>query len=107
MLMAAAVLVSAAMPTLAHADCAYDMKQVSARIDHEPDKVRAATVRKLLARAETERRTSETECRNNVTRAWAALHAPPEVATGNPNGPVPRTAVRAPNTANQPNYYRQ
>jgi hypothetical protein len=63
-------------------------------------------VRKLLARAETERRTQETECRNDVTRAWAALHAPPEVAPRDVKGAVPQTAVRAPNTVNQPNFYR-
>ena len=81
MLMAAAILVSTALPaTLARADCAYDMKQISARLDHEPDRAKAAAVRKLLVRAETERRTQETECRNDVTRAWAMLHAPPDVA---------------------------
>jgi hypothetical protein len=91
----------------ARADCAYDLKQLSARIEHEPDKAKAAIVRKLLVRAETERRTRETECRNDVARAWAALHAPPDVAPVSPAGRLPQTAVRAPNTANQPNYYRQ
>jgi hypothetical protein len=79
----------------ARADCAYDIKQLQGKLVNEPDKVKAAAVRKQLLKAEEARPTSETECRNAVTRGWRALRAPPE------------EPARAPNTANVPNYNTQ
>ena len=82
----------------ARADCAYDIQQLQGKLVNEPDKVKAAAVRKQLLKAEEARPTSETECRNAVTRGWRALRAPPE---------DPATVPRAPNTANVPNYNMQ
>jgi hypothetical protein len=82
----------------ARADCAYDIQQLQGKLVNEPDKVKAAAVRKQLLKAEEARPTSETECRNAVTRGWRALRAPPE---------DPTMAPRAPNTANVPNYNTQ
>ncbi len=79
----------------ARADCAYDMKQIQGRLVNEPDKTKVAAVRKQLLKAQEAEPTSETECRNAVTRAWRALRAPPE------------ETARAPNTANVPNYNMQ
>jgi hypothetical protein len=88
-LVAASLLLPAA---IARADCSYDIGQLKAKLATEPDKVKAAAVRKQLDKAAEAQRTSETECRNAVTRGWRALRAPPE------------EPARAPNTANVPNY---
>jgi hypothetical protein len=86
LLLAAAIALS---PAVARADCAYDLNQAKGRLVHETDKDKAAAVRKLLAKAEQERKTSETECRNYVTRAWRALRAEPAPVQHNPGDPRP------------------
>jgi len=90
----AVVLMTASAP--GWADCAYDISQLQAKVAHEPDKAKAAAVRQQLDKAQAQRRTSETECLNAVTRGWRALHAPPEA-----------TKARAPNTTTLPNYAPQ
>ncbi len=96
----AACLVLPALAT-ARADCAYDIGQAKARLAFETDKVRAALVRKLLAKAEDERRVAESECRNDVTRAWRVLKAPPEEVARQPNQPNYSTLNRPNGLANQ------
>lgn len=87
-LLAAGVLVPMAT---AQADCAYDITQLNGKLASESNKAKVTAVRKELAKAEAARRTSETECRNAVTRAWTAYRAAPEVpARANvPNYSVP------------------
>lgn len=89
-LLAAGVLVPLAA---ARADCAYDIAQLNGKLAYQSDKAKVAAVRKELAKAEAARRTSETECRNAVTRGWAAYRAAPEVparAANAPNYSVPK-----------------
>jgi hypothetical protein len=76
-LLAAALLLPSAA---AQADCAYEMQQVKSRALHETDRVKALAIQRELKKAEDARKTSETECRNNVTRAWRLLKAEPAPA---------------------------
>ena len=79
----------------AWADCAYDIGELKNKLLHEQDKMKVAAVNKQLKKAQEAQPTSETECRNAVTRGWRALRAPTE------------EPARAPNTANVPNYNKQ
>ena len=71
MLLAALALVT--LPATARADCAGDIDRVKAKLARETDPMVKAAVRKELQRAEIEKRGSESECRNAVTRAWRAF----------------------------------
>src|SRR5437660_12486379 len=62
--------------TPALADCARDVATLKAKVAHERDPQVAAAVEKHLVKAEKNLRGSESECRNDVTRAWRAFEQP-------------------------------
>jgi hypothetical protein len=89
-------LVGVAAP--ARADCAADLKVIQTRYAREHDPDRRLALHKLIAKAEAARPTSETTCRNYVTRTWRLLHEPLPGATA--GGPAPAGGLlRAPTEA--------
>jgi len=83
----ALLLFPAALP--ARADCAYELEHAKAQLRTVTDRGRAAAVKKYLDRAAEEQPVAEVACRNDVTRAWRLLKAPPDdQAERDPNKPL-------------------
>ena len=76
-LLVLATLALAAVPVAARADCAGDIESVKTRLARETDPQVKAAVKKQLQQAEMQKKGSESECRNAVTRAWRAFTPPP------------------------------
>ena len=72
-----AALTAVAVPVAARADCAGDIESVKTRLARETDPQVKAAVKKQLQQAEMQKKGSESECRNAVTRAWRAFTPPP------------------------------
>lgn len=72
----------------ARADCAYELEQAKARLRTVTDRGQKAAVKKYLDRAQEEQPVAEVACRNDVTRAWRLLKAPPEEEQRDPNKPL-------------------
>jgi len=101
-LVAAAVL---AIPLAsARADCDYDLKQVKVKLAREQDIDRRIAIRKLVTKAEAQRPTSESECRNYAVRALRMLREepvqekpkPPETKEARRGIAVPDTHIHQP-----------
>lgn len=69
------------VPTTARADCAYDIGQLGPRVGHIENRPLRRQLTAQLAQAQDAQRTSESECRDIVTRIWRQLRAAAE-ATG-------------------------
>ena len=71
------------------ADCSSDVAILKARVEREPDPLKAGPAKKQLLMAQVSAKDSEIECHNAVVRAYRILNAEPQPVRGGPHPTAP------------------